>query len=303
MLINICICTYNRVLLLQACLDSLLKMRQPDSTSIRVTIVDNDAGQSALPVVESFRKAAEFDVIYAVEERRGIPCARNRALTVTRDMKADLLVFIDDDETVRDDWLVELYRFSKLHRHEAAIHGLVVPRLSEQTPASVAGLFTPKIRTEGQLLSACATDNVMLPMAFVILHSLKFDECRPLAGGTDTIFFTQAHLLGLEIYQTNSAIVDETVPESRCTLKWFLRRKFRSGLTVAWRKLQKGRSKPLLIASALGQIFIYALRALVYQVLVNNLKRNENLLRVAKSLGVLMGSFEMEFDSYKVIDH
>jgi succinoglycan biosynthesis protein ExoM len=302
MLINICICTFNRTLLLQACLDSLVQMHQPDSVVIKITVVDNDAGQSALPVVESFREAVGLDVIYAVEEKRGIPCARNRALKVSRGMRADLLVFIDDDETVRDNWLIELFQASQSHGHKAAIHGLVIPRLSEGTPANVAGLFKPKVRMEGQLLSSCATDNVMLPMDFVVRHNMMFDESRPLAGGTDTIFFTRAHHLGLDIYQTNTAIVDETVPESRATLKWFLRRKFRSGLTVAWRKLHKGRSRSIVIMSALCQVVIYTIRALAYLVLMSGLKRNENLLRVAKSLGILMGAFGITVDSYNDID-
>lgn len=302
MLINICICTYKRPKLLQLCLASLQNMKRPDTIKFAVTVVDNDGDKTAQAVVSDFRGSVDFDIIYQVEEKRGIPCARNRALNLTLEMLADAIVFIDDDETVRHDWLIELMKASRSYGHTAVVHGLVVPKLSDTVPYSVAGLFKPKSRADGQLLNACATDNVIVPMALITKYSLRFDESQPLAGGTDTIFFTLACQKGVKIYQANKAVVDEFIPESRSNLKWFIRRKFRSGLTDAWRKLQRGRLKPLVVASALFHIIFYSFKSFFFLVLMSGLRRNECFLKVAKYSGIFMGCFNLKIDSYKSID-
>lgn len=302
MLINICICTYKRPELLRACLGSLQKMQQPELTQLTVTVVDNDVEGSAQDVVESFKKTVRCKVVYQIEPRRGIPCARNRALDLSLEMLADSIVFIDDDETVRSDWFVELIKASEVYGRNSVVHGCVVSKLNDDVSPSISGLFNKKTRKEGQQLSACATDNVLIPMSFVRAHKLRFDESKPLAGGTDTIFFTQASQLGVKIYQTNRAVVDETVPNSRSTLKWLIRRKFRAGLTEAWRKRQKGRSRASLIFSAGVQFSISFLEVVFFMVVFNPLERNKNLLKLGKFAGVLMGCFNVKIDSYKVID-
>lgn len=288
--------------MLQSCLASLEQMERPDGACLTVTVIDNDFGGSALDVVNEFRGRVDFDVVYRVEEKRGIPCARNRALDVTRELQSDMIVFIDDDETVRSNWLVRLLEASQHYGHQAAVHGLVVPQLDAGVPPDVSGLFNSRKRIEGQQLSACATDNVIVPMTLINRHGLRFDESRPLAGGTDTVFFTQAGRLGMEIYQTNQAVVDETIPKSRTNLKWLTRRKFRSGLTDAWRKLQKGRARPVVATSALFHIVASLLKVLFFSALMSGLRRNESLLAAAKYTGVLMGCVGFHVDSYKVID-
>lgn len=302
MLVNICVCTYRRPVLLRDCLDSLLDMHLPETTSVRLTIVDNDEAGSSRSVVERHRIASVIDLTYQIERKRGIPCARNRALAIAKDMRADLLVFIDDDERVRPDWLIELLKASASYDNRAAVHGLVVPRLSEGLPDSLSGLFNPRNRPEGKSLTACATDNVLIPMSFVVEHGLVFDESRPLAGGTDTIFFTKAHELGLPIYQTNKAVVDETIPQSRSNLRWHIRRKFRAGLTDAWRRRQKGQSVPYLLVSSVYHIVLSAMLVLFFQMFLKNLDRNKSILGVSKYLGILMGTFGMSVNSYVVVD-
>jgi len=302
MLVNICVCTYRRPVLLKECLDSLHDMHLPETGTVRLTVVDNDEAGSARQVAETHPVASILELVYEIERKRGIPCARNRALAIAEDLQADLLVFIDDDERVHRDWLVELLKVSETHGHQAAIHGLVIPCLSEGLPGSLSGLSNPRNRPEGKSLTACATDNVSIPMAFVVEHGLAFDESRPLAGGTDTIFFTKARELGLCIYQTNRAVVDETIPDSRSNLRWHIRRKFRAGLTDAWRRRQKGRSVLYLLVSSLFHIVASVILLLVYQVLMRNLDRNKSILSASKYFGILMGVFGMSVDSYKVVD-
>lgn len=302
MLFNICICTYKRRELLEACLNSLLEMKRPENVRFIITVIDNDKTGSAKSVVSRFKEIMDVDVIYEVENNRGIPCARNRALDISRRIKADHVVFIDDDERVRSDWFVELIKASSLYGHEAVVHGRVVAQLDGSIPPAIADLFNTKTRGDGQELSACATDNVLVPMPFIIMHGLRFDESRPLAGGTDTMFFTQARSLGLKIYQAEQAIVDEVVPKSRSNMKWLMRRKYRSGLTDAWRKLQNKRTRGGLVFSAVFQIILSAAKTLIFILSGRILERNQSVLRMAKYAGVFMGCFDVKIDSYSKID-
>jgi succinoglycan biosynthesis protein ExoM len=257
---------------------------------------------SAKKTVDELPGQMGLDVIYAVEDKRGIPCARNRAIDIANSIEADLLVFIDDDEVVEKNWLENLFEVSRDYAHKAVVHGAVLSKLDPSVPPSISGLFSTKVRSERQELSACATDNVMIPMGFVNREQLRFDESKPLAGGTDTIFFTQAHKLGLKIYHTNTARVTETVPLSRTKLSWLLRRKFRTGLTDAWRKVSKGRSRASVMFSASFQIVFFLIKTIGYCFIFMPLKRNENYLRVTKSLGVFMGCLGVKIDSYQKVD-
>ncbi|WP_432697225.1 glycosyltransferase family 2 protein [Marinobacterium sp. YM272] len=298
MLLNLCVCTYGRLKLLQRCIESLLSQTIPDNVTFCITVIDNDLNRSAESVVRSLDRTTDKKINYSVEERRGIPCARNKALDVSKEIGADLLIFIDDDEIAGKGWLAALYEVSKKYNHQAAVHGLVIPQLVDDIPESIAGLFRVKKRPEGKALTACATDNVSIPMQFVTEQGLRFDESRPLAGGTDTIFFTEAHAQGLSIYQTNTAVVYEEVPPGRCSLKWLVKRKFRSGMTGAWRKRQHGRSGWSVMSSALIQAAAYMLMAVIYFFIFKGLKRNECILKSARSAGVFVGCFKKSIDSY-----
>lgn len=298
MLINICVCTYKRASLLSNCIRSLLAQTVPENASLFITVIDNDLNRSAESIVKNFEVTSDKKINYYVQERRGIPCVRNKALEVSKEIGADLLIFIDDDEVAEEGWLAALYNVSAKHNHLAAVHGLVIPNLANDIPDSIAGLFKTKKRAEGQKLTACATDNVSIPMQFVTDTGLEFDESRPLAGGEDTRFFTEAYLQGLQIYQTNSAIVHEEIPPSRCSLKWLVKRKFTTGLTGAWRKGKNGRSRWSVATSALVQTLGYSLLAVVYFVIFKGLKRNKCILKSARSAGIFMGCFNMSVDSY-----
>lgn len=302
MLVNICVCTYKRPGRLEKCLNSLRVMDYPESADVCITVVDNDKAGSSRNVVDTFRGDSAVSIHYEIEEKRGIPCARNRALEISRSMHADLMLFIDDDEHVHKSWLLEMLNVSKEYRHEAVVHGLVVPCLPDGVQDDIACFFQPKRRDEGKELSACATDNVLMPVSFFSKNELAFDESRPLAGGTDTMFFTMAKNMGIRIIQTNRAVVYEDIPVSRLSLRWLVRRKFRAGLTDAWRRRQKGRLWIALVLVSLFHVTKNIFLALFYQAVLRPCERNRSILGVAKYSGIFMGCIGFFVDSYSSID-
>lgn len=277
-------------------------MSYPESADVCITVVDNDKAGSSRKIVDAFRTSAPISVHYEVEEKRGIPCARNRALKISMNIGADLMLFIDDDEHVHKSWLLEMLSVSEEYNHKSVVHGMVVPCLPDGVPDDIACFFQPKVRAEGKELSACATDNVLMPVNFFEDNALFFDDSRPLAGGTDTMFFTMAKKLGIRIIQTNRAIVYEDIPGSRLNLRWLVRRKFRAGLTDAWRKRQNGRIWIALVLGSMVHIIKNVFMMLFFQAAFRPCERNRSVLGAAKYSGVFMGCIGFVVDSYKSID-
>jgi succinoglycan biosynthesis protein ExoM len=102
--------TFRRPLMLEALLHSFLELRTPQGTELCFLVVDNDAQRSAAATVAAFNtQNSRSNVQYVVEVEPGIPFARNRALHEARTLGYSYLAFVDDDETVEPDWLVELF--------------------------------------------------------------------------------------------------------------------------------------------------------------------------------------------------
>lgn len=56
-------------------------------------------------------KNKTYSVYYEIEKGRGIPFARNNVLRRAKSLAITELIFIDDDETVDIDWLVNLWNY------------------------------------------------------------------------------------------------------------------------------------------------------------------------------------------------
>jgi len=298
----ICICTFKRPDLLSRCLASVAGIEQPAGVKVSVLVVDNDVDQSAAATVTALVADYGMPLGYVSEPRRGIPCARNRAVAEAVQASADYLVFIDDDETVTASWLQCLFDYGQSHGGQVVVHGRVIPDLPSSTPGEVAGLFGRNVLPTGCKLKTCATDNVLIPARVFRDPGLRFDESQPMAGGTDTKYFLEATLQGAEIYQCAEAVVYESIPEVRATLQWLARRKFRAGITDVWKKRKEGRSVVSVLLSACGRVIVDAVKTLVMLLLGRKLERNYYFLKMCKAAGLVAGAAGMTVDSYRVVD-
>ena len=299
----ICVCTLKRERLLGECLDSLAAMKVPVGVDLQVLIVDNDEQGTSRELVSTRQDTFPLPLRYENEPKRGIPCARNRAVNRAHELQADYLVFIDDDEQVEQSWFLNLYEYCLAKGGRAVIHGAVAPLLPVDTPDHIRSLYQKSKRKTGDRLNSCATNNVILPIWITKELGLRFDESNPLAGGTDTIFFSTAVHRGVEIYECTEALVKETIPLSRTTLNWWMKRKYRAGITEAWRKQQKGRPRLSIFVSSLLQILVEAVKAGVCFIVGNKTARNRFWLKSCRSMGVCAGLFGASVDSYKRIEN
>ncbi len=283
--------------MLRRALSSLAAVELPESVEVSVTVVDNDPAGSARPVVQGVEPTFPLPLTYAVESRRGIPFARNRCLDEAQGKGADYLIFIDDDEWVAGDWLQKLYGFAHDAGDRAVVCGSVISLMPASAPDYFSMFFSRKRRRTGERLPYCATNNVLIPMAEVRRLGLRFDENRPFAGGEDVLFFTEANLHGVAIFHCAEAVVYEDVPECRATIRWLSRRKYSVGITLARQKMRAGRSRGMVLASALVQLLTASLVCLLG--IAFNRQRSRAWLRACRSAGMACGALGLESQFYR----
>jgi len=299
--INICICTCRRAELLKKCLASIAVVDVPERVQIHVSIIDNDDAQSAADYIALLKKDYPFVLHYQHVMSSGIPYARNRAIDLTLELKCDYLAFIDDDEWVEIEWLKLLYGYSRKVGGEAIVSGHVIQELPDNVSKTVARFFTKRERGTGTALSACATNNVLIPVFIMADLGLRFVEENPHMGGEDTIFFTLASQKGVPIYKCAEAIVHEVIPESKANMAWLSRRKFRVGIISAWRKKKYGRSRLAICVNSVLMVILCFGFAVLLAIALQHELRNKYWLKMCKYLGVVAGVFGASMDDYKVI--
>jgi len=202
------------------------KVRTPRVT---VVVIDNDVAESARTTVERAADHARWTLCYGVEPRRGISYARNRGvMAVAR--QCDFVVFVDDDELPRRNWLEKLL-FVQARENADVVAGPVLARFDELPPAWMErGRFfvRPRYRT-GHPLSVAGAGNVLVRTDVLAEQSGPFAPQFALSGAEDTHLFMRLQRLGARMVWADEAVVDERVPKTRLNVKWLLQRAYRGG--------------------------------------------------------------------------
>ncbi|WP_243231871.1 glycosyltransferase family 2 protein [Microbacterium sp. CIAB417] len=190
---------------------------------VDVIVIDNDPSAGARDVA----RAAPIACRYAVEAERGVVAVRNRALDESAD--ADVLVFIDDDETPADEqWLSRL--LSAWRTYDAQAVAGPVRTVADDPLDSwiVAGEFFARAHRArlgtGDGIARAATNNLLLDMRFVRREALRFDPRFARSGGEDSLFTSQLHRRGGRMVWCAEAGVLDHLPAQRRTREHALRR-------------------------------------------------------------------------------
>jgi len=229
--VGICIATYRRPRMLATLLKALdrqtfQKVPTPRAT---VVVIDNDVEESARTTVERAGTRARWPLCYGVEPRRGISYARNRGVMAIAG-QCDFVVFVDDDELPRRNWLDELL-FVQARENADVVAGPVLARFDELPPAWVErGRFfvRPRYRT-GQPLSVAGAGNVLVRAGVLTEQSGPFAPQFALSGAEDTHLFMRLQRVGTRMVWADEAVVEERVPKTRLNMRWLLQRAYRGG--------------------------------------------------------------------------
>ncbi len=297
------LCTYKRPSMLAEALESLLRLYLPENIEVLLIIVDNDSDQSAKPVLDEYQKKSRMKTYYTVEEKKGIAQARNRALKIANHNDADLMLFIDDDEIVDQNWLNAYVEYYRTHEVDV-LTGPVYSSYPKDTPKWIlnGGFFDTKKIQEGARQANAKTGNVMFDFKKLYgQFGITFDAS--LKSREDNDFFMRAKKRGAVIEWTNTAIVYEAVPVSRMKTSWLLQRVYKTGEAYSKREMRRlGFLKGVLLV--LLKIPYYILRGIIMLPLTF-LKGYGYFVKALQqfsiAVGMMGGLLGFNYDDYKSI--
>jgi succinoglycan biosynthesis protein ExoM len=229
--LSLCIATYRRPERLAAVLFDLTRQtRIPDE----VIVVDNDAAETARPIVEARVKAGSpFPIRYAVQPQKNISLTRNKTVELAT---GDWLAFIDDDERAPLPWLAQLMDAAERYQADGVL-GPVNPLVPSTAPDWIRrGHFYdfPRMHT-GLVIppNRLRFGNVLVKASWLRKNVAPFDPSLGLTGGEDGDLLARLQQQGARIVWCDEAIVNEPVEPSRLSLQWLLARAMRGGQDFA----------------------------------------------------------------------
>jgi glycosyltransferase involved in cell wall biosynthesis len=304
--VALCICTCKRPVGLERLLDAVAELYYDGQLS--VVVVDNDSAGAAEGLAVCTRMAAagyRWPLTCAPEERRGIPFARNRAVALALEQDADFIAALDDDERPTRGWLREMLRV-QAETGADAVGGPVLPEFAPDAPAwLVSGGFFGRggSRPDKAEVRLNACGNFMARAScFRALMPEPFDPRFALTGGEGGIFFRRLAAENCAMRWAAQAVIYETIPPSRATLRWLMQRRFRLGVNIVRRQrvLQPGLGRELyFMMLAMGQLGA----GLLFMVINwrQRTRRTRAMLTVCKALGRAAGHCGARYSEYRRI--
>ena len=223
--ISICICTRNRQEGLKNLLESLDRMHITPDMDIRLIVVENDKENHTEKIINEFLTKSKFSISYFLEPRQGIAYARNRS--VKEAYGSDFCCFVDDDQVVHPNWLVELVKCQREFNADG-VWGSTPPLFNNnKIPSYIRQFHNPEIYAYGTIVKRAYTGCLLLRKELLDRINGPFDLRLNFTGGEDTYLTYLITNIGGVIRYTPNAIAYEIIPESRTTIKYIIKRTYR----------------------------------------------------------------------------
>ncbi|MEH1835814.1 MAG: hormogonium polysaccharide biosynthesis glycosyltransferase HpsE [Nostoc sp.] len=121
---TVAIPTYNGAKHLPQVLDFLLKQTGIEKLNWEIIIIDNNSHDNTNEVIKHYQKTYSQNIClrYFFEKKQGISFARMRAISEAR---GEFVAFVDDDNLLAPDWILQSYTFGKEHPQAGAWSGQI----------------------------------------------------------------------------------------------------------------------------------------------------------------------------------
>ena len=296
--------TRNRNNGLKQLIDSYSRMSLPVQCVVIFSVVENNSLLSVTDIVQSLEKIGR--VYCEPEPELGIPFARNRVLEISLRENCDYTTFVDDDETVEQDWLLSLLDEIQSRNLDLVGGPVALHELDSDAKALNRSIWRGINRRNEKVFKSAedhrrnnvddkvfiSTNNWMIDNKFLSRTNLRFDETLRFSGGSDTVFYRTARELGARTGWAPNAIVFETMPLTRLTFGYQYCRG-RDQSIAAFRM-----KYPIVNLSVFLKSIIFiiskALTGLVL-LLVAPLKRFVTLSAAARNFGLAVGRLKAIF--------
>jgi glycosyltransferase involved in cell wall biosynthesis len=258
--VTVCICSFRRPRYLKRLLEKLQEQSTGGAFSFSAVVCDNDATQSAAPIVADARETANIAITYCCEPRQNIALARNKALEYA---EGEFVAFIDDDEFPGADWLQSLVSACDTYAADGVL-GPVRPDFESPPPNwIVKGRFCdrPEHKT-GQRMpwAQCRTGNLLFRRR-ILEKTMQPFRAQFGTGAEDKDFFMRFTQQGCVFVWCNEAIAYETVPPYRYTRTSMIKRALLRGRNSL--KVPVGRFRLLARSAVAVPIYCVALPGLL----------------------------------------
>lgn len=273
------------------------ELDDPARWQVRIVVVDNDPAGSAGEVID--RAAGPYPITSVIEPEPGIPFARQRSVEMCA--TDDALVFVDDDEVAPPGWLQRLldtWQATGADVVTGPIRGILPARAPRWAHHSDVYTSVGKHAT-GTRLDKAYTNNTLVARRVLDAVTPAFHPAFRFTGSSDLHFFLRVADAGFTIIWDDEAVMTETVPRSRLSLGWLVRRAFRSGAgdTISRRLISRSwTSVPTCVA--LGAARVLSGLALLAAGILHPGRRIKGLRRVVSGIGSWAGLFGINYREY-----
>ena len=300
----VCCTTHKRPKMLARLLSSWEKLTIPDNVDPVFVVVENDEQELCRKIVDQAKQwLSPYEVIYATEAMPGIPAVRNKAIETAIAAGADLILFVDDDETVSPQWLAEMVR---TYQETGAflIGGPVFGRFASDNTDTfllrlirsgldaryrrIADKAERKLRNNQGHTITVVTCNWLADARLFTDYEMSFDVSLSETGGSDAKFYrTVSKHHNLPTSWSPRAVVYESVPPERLTPQYQYYRGMEQSRNSIHQKLEEY-PKVIVFPMVIGNI---AIRAFTLTALLLTIPFNTGpaLVRILRSAGWLTG--------------
>jgi succinoglycan biosynthesis protein ExoM len=229
--ISICICTRKRQKGLTRLLSSLENLEIPANSSVKILVVENDLKNYSEDIVREWIAKSKFELRYYLECQQGLVFARNRSVKEAEG--SDFCCFVDDDQVVAADWLIELIK-CQVEFNSDGVWGANPPVFNKEVPSYIRQFYRPDsfLFDYGAIVHNAYTNCLLLKKNILDKFEEPFDLRLNFSGGEDIYLTSQISKLGGIIRNNPKAIAYEIISESRTSIKYILKRCYRNSNTA-----------------------------------------------------------------------
>ena len=303
-LLTIAVITCRRPNWLKRLLVSLSEQVVSENVSIEILVVDNACEEICQDVVNKQSLKSPHPIIYKTEPTPGIVAARNQCVTTFLKSDSQHLLFIDDDEwPENNNWAQQLLDMQRVYNADIMTSHVISVGEGGTPPWAIKLIYGKNNLNEGDKVDVFYTNNLLICRH--VLENIKpcFDARFAMTGASDYHFSLKCNKAGYKAYYTVAPVIEE-FPSSRASIKWFIRRGFRSGIGFTRSHLFENKL-PYAIVFCLLMSSIRLLRGFGYLLLgavtFNKMTFVDGLFRLASSIGTLVGFFGVKHEEYKTI--
>lgn len=124
---TIYVCTYNSERIIEKCLASLLQLDHLSEFVEKIVVVDNNSNDSTKELIIKWAKQYEI-IKYEFEAKQGLAHARQHAAYAN----TEWVIYVDDDNLLGTNWLIELYNVASNNNHIGVVNGAVIATPQEE---------------------------------------------------------------------------------------------------------------------------------------------------------------------------